>query len=155
MLWIDVYHSDANLECVVSRLRMGMCRAELLSALSQNMVQNNQSSSLPLGKTRLRIAWSPCLRHAVAACLTFTFNQFSSLCNVVTVFKICQLVHCKVNSIAVMPPKKRRRTDTPQTSPPPEPTTPDLDSWPGWCEIESEPVCHHLTPDRVRTTYMF
>ncbi|KAG9701086.1 cysteine proteinase, partial [Aureobasidium melanogenum] len=42
-----------------------------------------------------------------------------------------------------MPPKKKRRTDavdTPQASPPPEPTTPTLDSWPGWCEIESEPA---------------
>ncbi|KAK6005826.1 hypothetical protein QM012_007468 [Aureobasidium pullulans] len=42
-----------------------------------------------------------------------------------------------------MPPKKKRRTngaDTPQNSPPPEPTTPHLDSWPGWCEIESEPA---------------
>ncbi|KAI4759193.1 cysteine proteinase [Aureobasidium sp. EXF-3400] len=39
-----------------------------------------------------------------------------------------------------MPPKKKRRTDTPQSSPSAEPTTPDLDSWPGWCEIESEPA---------------
>lgn len=44
-----------------------------------------------------------------------------------------------------MPPKKKRRTDTPQSSPnAAEPTTPDLDSWPGWCEIESEPVRYHL-----------
>ncbi|KAG9609667.1 cysteine proteinase, partial [Aureobasidium melanogenum] len=42
-----------------------------------------------------------------------------------------------------MPPKKKRRTngaDTPQRSPPAEPTTPTIDSWPGWCEIESEPA---------------
>ncbi|KAH0360760.1 cysteine proteinase, partial [Aureobasidium melanogenum] len=42
-----------------------------------------------------------------------------------------------------MPPKKKRRTngvDTSQASPPPEPTTPTIDSWPGWCEIESEPA---------------
>ncbi|KAI5198501.1 cysteine proteinase [Aureobasidium subglaciale] len=42
-----------------------------------------------------------------------------------------------------MPAKKRRRTDEPSTplsSSPPEPTTPNLNSWPGWCEIESEPA---------------
>ncbi|THX45927.1 cysteine proteinase [Aureobasidium pullulans] len=42
-----------------------------------------------------------------------------------------------------MPPKKKRRTNgssTPQSSPPPTPATPELDSWPGWCEIESEPA---------------
>ena len=59
-----------------------------------------------------------------------------------------------------MPPNKKRRTDTPQSSPSAvEPTTPDLASWPGWCEIESEPVCrpfcpgHYLTTDKTQAFF--
>jgi hypothetical protein len=127
----------------VSRLRMEM----LLSALLKTWYKTTQSSSLNLGKTRLPNAWSPCLRHSVDASLTLLLvTQIQPRHNVVTICEPSHFVHRKVNSLTVMPPKKRRRTDTPQSSPSAEPTTPDLDSWPGWCEIESEPVCYHLVP---------
>jgi hypothetical protein len=127
-----------------------MCRVEVKNGnvafcFAQNMVQNNpklvtESWQDALSKRVVTLSqiWCRCIRP-----LSLVI-QIQSIHNVVTTFEPSQLVLRKFDQLAIMPPKKRRRTDTPQSSPSAEPTTPDLHSWPGWCEIESEPVCDNL-----------
>jgi len=101
-----------------------------------------------LGKTASG-ASSPCPRHAVDASLSLELvTTVSSIHNaVITLYTLPDRLSQNLIPIADMPPKKKRRTDTPQSSPSAaEPVTPDLASWPGWCEIESEPVRHRLLP---------